>query len=370
MIGPASLFESRTACVTSPVATDSIASPISAAFSSAGASGSYTTSAASASGIVRVGTTSTVFVVSASTCSATGMMFLLLGRITTWSALTCSTVSSSSAVDGLSVWPPVTMPCTRRLENSSASPSPRAHRDHRRGDRRQPGAGAAGDRRLATACSLGDLLEQVGDADLLRPSVEVERDLDRGADVVGVDVAVPEPVAADDHDRVADLAPALLEGVDPVVGEVEEVHHLVALLADVEPAVGVGVPMRDGLELGGGRAVALVGLGQWRAVDDVQRRVEQQQVAGTAGVDHTGVLEHREQLGRAVERLLAGRTGGAQHLDQRCPVGRGRLGRLGRLAHDGEDRALDRSQHRLVGAGRRRRQRLGDLRGPTPRRRA
>ena len=163
------------------------------------------------------------------------------------------------------------------------------------------------------------LLEQVGDADLLRPPVERERDLDRGTDVVGVDVAVPEPVAADHDDRVADLAPTVLEGVDPLVGEVEEVHHLVALLADVEPAVGVCMPMRDSLELGGGGPVTFIGLGQWRAVDDVQRRVEQQEVAGTAGVDHTCVLEDGQQLGRAVERLLAGRAGGTQHLDQRRP---------------------------------------------------
>ena len=60
---------------------------------------------------------------------------------------------------------------------------------------------------VAVGVLVGDLLEQVGDPDLLRPAAEVERHLDRGADVVGVDVAVPQPVAADDHDRVADRAP-------------------------------------------------------------------------------------------------------------------------------------------------------------------
>jgi hypothetical protein len=47
-----------------------------------------------------VGTTCTVLVVWASTCSATGTMFLLFGRMTTWSAGTFSTASSSSAVEG------------------------------------------------------------------------------------------------------------------------------------------------------------------------------------------------------------------------------------------------------------------------------
>ena len=78
---------------------------------------------------------------------------------------------------------------------------------------------------------VGDLLEQVGHADPARPAVEVERRLDRRADVVGVDVAVPGALAADDHDRVADRSPALLEIADPRVVELEEVHHLVPHLA-------------------------------------------------------------------------------------------------------------------------------------------
>ena len=60
----------------------------------------------------RVGTTMTVFWVSASSCWATGMMFLLFGSTTTCWALTASTAASSSAVLGFSVWPPVTTPCT------------------------------------------------------------------------------------------------------------------------------------------------------------------------------------------------------------------------------------------------------------------
>ena len=205
------------------------------------ASGSYTMSAASASGMVRVGTTTTVFDVSASTCSATGMMFLLFGRITTWSALTCSTVSSSSAVDGFSVWPPVTMPCTLRLAKSSASPSPLQTATTAVVTGGRPAPARVGTcwpamRRLAVGVLLGDLLEQVGHPDLLRATVEVERDLDRRADVVRVDVAVPEAVAADDDDRVADRTPALLERLDPVVDEIHEVHDLVPLLADVELA--------------------------------------------------------------------------------------------------------------------------------------
>ena len=50
---------------------------------------------------------------------------------------------------------------------------------------------------------------------------------DRATDVVGVDVAVPEPVATDDDDRVAERGPRLLERVDRRVLGFEQVHHLV-----------------------------------------------------------------------------------------------------------------------------------------------
>jgi hypothetical protein len=69
--------------VTSPVATASAAADMARAFDSADASGSYDTNDASASGIEQLGTTRTSFVVNASICSATGMMFLLFGKITT-----------------------------------------------------------------------------------------------------------------------------------------------------------------------------------------------------------------------------------------------------------------------------------------------
>ncbi len=125
-----------------------------------------------------------------------------------------------------------------------------AHRHHRGRHPRQAGAGPRGHvlarhRSLAVGVLLGDLLEQIGHADLLRTTVEIERDLDGGADVVGVDVTVPEAVTADHDDRVADLAPPVLERVDAIVDEVEEVHDLVALLAHVELTVDTGRAVRD-----------------------------------------------------------------------------------------------------------------------------
>ena len=78
------------------------------------------------------------------------------------------------------------------------------------------------------------------------------------------------------------------------------------------------------------------------AVDDVQGGVEQQQEAGATGVDHPGVLEHRQQLRRVVERRAPAVTGGPEDVAQRAAGVGGAAGRFGGLPHDGEDRALDR----------------------------
>ena len=73
------------------------------------------------------------------------------------------------------------------------------------------GTAAAGDRASRNPLVLVlDLLEEIGDADLMR-AAGVDPRLDRATDVVGVHVAVPDSVAADDHDRVAERAPRVLE---------------------------------------------------------------------------------------------------------------------------------------------------------------
>ena len=113
----------------------------------------------------------------------------------------------------------------------------------------------------------------------------------------------------------------------------------------------------------GDRPFTLVGLGQRLTVDHEQRRVEQEQEPGSAGIDDAGVLQHGELLGSVVERGLAGGARGTEHSHQAGSVGRGGGGGVGRFAHDGQDRALDRLEHRQICGRRCRLQRFGDLRG-------
>ena len=155
-------------------------------------------------------------------------MFLLFGSMTTESAGTRSTASRIWAVDGFIDWPPATTAWTPTLAQQPADPVADRDRDDRGGHRSSRPRSRVGQvRGLADPVLLLDLLEEVGDPDL-GGTPGLDAGFDGGADVVGVHVGVPDPVAADHDDRVADRVPRLLEGGDGVVGGVEEVHDLVA----------------------------------------------------------------------------------------------------------------------------------------------
>ena len=148
-------------------------------------------------------------------------MFLLLGRITTWSEPTDSTALTRSAVAGFIVWPPTTRWCTPRERKMRPMPSPETTATTLVvGGGPVPsalGPGARSSHALADPALLLDLFVEVGHPDAVWPP-GVDAGLDGGTDVVGVDVAVPDAVAPDHHDGVADAGPDLLEGLNGVVG--------------------------------------------------------------------------------------------------------------------------------------------------------
>ena len=305
-------------------------------------------SAASPSGIDRVGTTRTVFAVSASSCSATGMMFLLPGSTTTWSAGAASTAASSSAVDGFSVWPPVTIACTPSSRKSSAIPGPLLTATAAQVTVATVAPTSGG---LALGVLGGDLLEQIGDADLARPPVAVEGGLDGGADVVGVDVAVPDPVAADDDDRVADLPPALLEVLDAVVGEVAEEHHLVSIastgLRFASPLSAAS--LRLAADARPGRASPRVASAA--ASPSTTCRAASRSSRNPAPPASTTPASRRTGRSSGVRASAwRPRSRAARRTPARSvPASAAARRRGGGLAHHGEDRALDGRQHGAVG---------------------
>ena len=139
---------------------------------------------------------------------------------------------------------------------------------------------------------------------------------------------------------------SLKAGID-VVGRLEEVHDLVAQVGDVAVAAAGGVARQ---ELGEHGPLDLDRLGHRPAVGHVEQHVEQQQEPGAAGVDHPGLGQHRQHLGGAGERVGALGAGGVEHRrrGRRRPSAAATAASDG-LAHHGEDRALDRPHHRLVG---------------------
>ena len=201
---------------------------MSAWLASASPSGSYSSRAAKPSWMPGVGITRTGLAAWRAACSATGMMLLLLGRMTTCSPGAASMAASRSAVDGFIDWPPLTTWWTPRDRKMRRMPVAGADRHHRAPHRLGRGLGLGlGAGRLPYPPLLFDLLPEVGDPDAAGPA-GLQGRLDGGADVVGVDVAVPQAFAAHHDDRVAQTRPHLAEGREGLVGRFQQVHDLVA----------------------------------------------------------------------------------------------------------------------------------------------
>ena len=248
--------------------------------------GSYSTSAASASGTLCVAMTATCLSVSASTCFATATMFLLLGSTITASAAHASTASRICAVDGFIDWPPATTCCTPRLvsRRRMPSPTPTATTAVVTAGWSPNSSRSATHLGLAHPALLFDLLDEVGDADLVR-AARVDAGFDRGADVVRVDVAVPEAVAADDDDRVADRAPRVAE---------RRASCRRARRAGTSPrSAGPRRRRPRGARRPTAGVLTTSGSGIGAAVDDFEQRVEQQREALAARVDDTRVAQRR-----------------------------------------------------------------------------
>ena len=223
--------------------------------------------------------------------------------------------------------------------------------------RRQAGTG--GDRDDAPAAAGlgalpvgGGLLGEVGHPHPVGPP-GLDPGLEGRPDVVDVDVDVPEPVAADDDEGVAERRERLAQGGDPVVVGVEEVHHLVGRAVGRE-LVGRG-RHRDRPAACGRRAGRRPPAGQHRL-----GRVEDDAQAAAARVDDAGVTQRPQLLGGAGQRLAGRGRGGGEHVAGPRPGGLGRGERgVGGGAGDGEHRPLDRLPHGGVAGVGRLAQRLG-----------
>lgn len=231
-----------------------------------------------------------------------------------------------------------------------------------------PGGTSAGPLPAALAPAdptfLFHLFEQVGHPDVAG-APGVQRRFHRSPDVVGVDVAVPQPVPTDDHDGITQAGPDLLEGGHRLVGCLEQVHHLVAQIGNAR--TGLAVPAFGRRRSDEHRFVGeLRGIGQPPPVHHRGQCVEQQHEARPAGVDHPGLGQHGEELGRSGQGVGGAAMGRIHHVDQRRTGSDRRSGRFGRSVGDGQDGPLDRAHHRLAGQAVGQGQRLGQARRVQP----
>ncbi len=251
------------------------------------------------------------------------------GSTTTSDAPHSSMASTSIPVLGRRPGPPGTVTAPA-CSNSSASPAPAVTATMRR------------PARVATRLrAVVYLLGEVGDPDPVG-AAGLDPGLDRGAHVVDVHVDVPQAAAADHDERVAERGQRLLQVGDPGVLGVEEVHHL------VRRAVGGQVVGRErhrdvpGAQDGARRDGTASGEGGLRGVEDHAE-------AAAAGVDHAGVVQGLELVGRALERRAGGGGTGGDHVTEAVlQVPGGLEAGVAGGAGDGEDGALDRLADRGV----------------------
>ena len=296
--------------------------------------GSWTASAASPWTWAVVGITATRMSWSVSAVLAA----IWAARTESWSLGSTTTSCAPDRLDRLEQHPGRGPVAGAAVDDDGAGLLEQLGQPRPRGDRDDRPAGRAG-LRLAG----GDLLGEVGHPDPVRPA-GLDAGLDGGAHVVDVDVDVPEPLAADHDQGVAEPGEGAAQRRDGLVGGVEEVHHLVRRPAVHQ--VGAGLGARSG------RGIRSSGLDRRRPLAGERGLggVEDHHDAAAAGVDHPGVAEDLELVGGPRERL-AGRGGaGGEHVarpDRRLALEQ-RRGRLGGGPADRQHRALDRRTDRRV----------------------
>lgn len=171
----------------------------------------------------------------------------------------------------------------------------------------------------------------------MRPS-GLDPGLDGGPRVVHVDVDVPQPVPADDDERVPERVEPAPQPVHGGVLGVQEVDHLVRGPLGGGLAGGVvgrcGGTRADEVTRGAG-----AGAGRSFAGEGLDQGVEDGDEAAAAGVDHSGAGEDREVPGCLAEGGEGGVVGGA---GDGGAVGRaGGVRPVGGGGGDGQDGALD-----------------------------
>ena len=172
-------------------------------------------------------------------------------------------------------------------------------------DRDDPAAGAG----LGAARGGGDLLGEVGDPDPVRPAGR-DAGLDRGADVVDVDVDVPQPLAADHDQGVAERREGA-RAASATASSSASRRYITSYAGPLVDQVGDAPWSPGSARRAERRSAPAIGR---RPVSTVSAASRIDAQPATAGVDHAGRTELLELLGGAGERLAGGRGGRGEHV--------------------------------------------------------
>ena len=134
------------------------------------------------------------------------------------------------------------------------------------------------------------------------------------ANVVDVDMDVPQPVAADHDERVPERRQCGAQSGDPLVVRVEQVHHLEA--AAVGRVVGSLHRMRQRQRPNASAGTSHRAFGP-TAGESGLGGVEQNADTTTARVDHACLPQDVELVGRPRQRFACRAGGGSDTMDDR-----------------------------------------------------
>ena len=158
-------------------------------------------------------------------------------------------------------------------------------------------------------------------------------------------VTIPNPVAPNDHDRITNLAPVILELVDLAVFKVQKVHHLITQVSHRKFAVRIWGPHRHCCRKGLIHGVATKGVfaeRHWFAFNHIERGIKQQHETSASSINDTSIFENWQQFWSLIKSHSARVARCPQSDGQSRPRGSRGFGGFAGLTNHGQDRALNR----------------------------
>ena len=191
------------------------------------------------------------------------------------------------------------------------------------------------------------LFKQIGNTNVERLAIQLQRRLDGCTNVVGVNVAVVQTFATYHHNAVAYFAPRRHKRTMLRIGNVQQEHHFVTQLRNIYCAIGT-CAQRHRFQLLGTWPIYIIRFGQRIACNHMQRRINKQHEPCTTGINYACFFQHRQQLGCVGQRLAPRVARNTQHALQTSATRSRSNCSIGGFAHHRKNGSFNWLQHCFI----------------------